>query len=115
MRTFIRRKLVILALFLVPIAVFAPGRIAAQDHSESARKIVARTPPQYPTIARSMKIQGSVRAEVLVAPNGTVKSVEIKGGHPVLVESAQIALQQWKWEPASHETHEIIELKFTLQ
>jgi TonB family protein len=94
--------------------MFAPSRIAAQDPSESARKIVARTPPQYPTIARSMKIQGSVRADVLVEPNGTVKSVEIKGGHPLLVQSAQMALQAWKWEPASHETHEIVELKFTL-
>jgi protein TonB len=93
----------------------APVRIAAQDHSEGARKIVIRTPPQYPTIARSMKIQGSVRVDVLVAPNGTVKSVEIKGGHPVLVQSAEIAVREWKWEPSSHETHEIIELKFTLQ
>jgi TonB family protein len=114
MRTFIRRKLVTLALFLVPIAMFAASRIAAQDHSESARKIVVRIPPQYPNIARSMKIQGSVRADVLVAPNGTVKSVEIKGGHPLLVQSTQIALREWKWEPASHETHEFVEVKFTL-
>lgn len=61
-----------------------------------------------------MKIQGSVRADVLVAPNGTVKSIEIKGGHPLLVQSAQIALHEWKWEPAPHETHEFVELKFTL-
>ncbi len=59
-----------------------------------------------------MRIEGSVKADVLVAPNGTVKSVEIKGGHPLLVQSAQNALREWEWEPAPHETHEIIELKF---
>jgi TonB family protein len=59
-----------------------------------------------------MNIQGTVKAEVLVAPNGTVKSVEVKGGHPLLAQSAQNALREWTWEPAPHETHEIVELKF---
>lgn len=59
-----------------------------------------------------MRLEGNVRADVLVAPSGKVKSVEIKGGHPLLVQSAQDALRQWKWEPASHESHETVELKF---
>jgi TonB family protein len=84
----------------------------AQD-SESVRKILSRVPPQYPSLARSMNIKGSVRAVALVAPNGTVKSVEVKGGHPVLVEEAQKALRQWKFEPASKESYEIIEIRFT--
>ena len=61
-----------------------------------------------------MNMQGSVKAEVLVAPNGTVKTVEIRGGHPLFVQSAQNALREWKCEPASHETHETVELKFSL-
>jgi outer membrane biosynthesis protein TonB len=60
-----------------------------------------------------MNIQGSVKADVLVAPNGTVKFVEVKGGHPLLVQSAQNALHEWKWEPAPRETHETVELRFT--
>jgi TonB family protein len=59
-----------------------------------------------------MSIQGNVRVDVLVAPNGAVRAVEVKGGHPVLADAAQNALRQWKWEPAAHETHETIELKF---
>ncbi|MGA7400043.1 MAG: energy transducer TonB [Candidatus Sulfotelmatobacter sp.] len=81
---------------------------------ESARKVLVRVAPQYPSLARSMNIQGVVKADVLVAPNGTVKSVEIKGGHPLFVQSAQNALREWKWEPAPHESHETVELKFTL-
>jgi outer membrane biosynthesis protein TonB len=53
-----------------------------------------------------------VRAEVLVAANGKVKSVEVKGGHPLLGQAAQNALAQWTWEPAAHETHESVELRF---
>jgi TonB family protein len=61
-----------------------------------------------------MNLQGNVRVDVLVAPNGTVKSVEVKGGHPLLGQAAQNAIREWKWEAGPHETHEIIELKFTL-
>jgi hypothetical protein len=56
-----------------------------------------------------------VRAEALVAPNGTVKFVDVKGGHPVLVEAAQHAIYKWKWAPASHETRELIEVRFDPQ
>jgi outer membrane biosynthesis protein TonB len=52
--------------------------------------------------------------EVVIAPNGTVKSVELKGGHPTLADAAQNALRQWKWEPAAHETRQTLEIKFTL-
>ncbi len=101
------------ALFLLfSILAFTHGYASAQESSESVRKILTRVAPQYPSLARSMNIKGSVRAVALVAPNGTVKSVEVKGGHPVLAEAAQNALRQWKFEPASHETYEIIEIRF---
>jgi len=92
--------------------MFAPKHAPAQEPSTGARKVVTRVTPQYPNIARRMSIQGNVRVDVLVAPNGAVRAVEVKGGHPVLADAAQNALRQWKWEPAAHETHETIELKF---
>jgi TonB family protein len=101
------------ALFvLLSVLLFAPNHAPAQEAAGS-RKVVIKVLPQYPGLARSMNIQGNVRADVLVGPNGKVKSVEVKGGHPVLAQSAQEALRQWKWEPAPHESHEIVELRFT--
>jgi TonB family protein len=102
------------ALFiLLPILLFAPNYAPAQEASTATRKIVTKVMPEYPALARSMKIQGIVRAEVLVAPNGKATSVEVKGGHPLLAQAAQDALRQWKWEAAAHETHESVELRFT--
>jgi outer membrane biosynthesis protein TonB len=43
-----------------------------------------------------------------------VKSVEVKGGHPLLAPAAQEAIRNWKFEPAPHETRETIEVKFNL-
>jgi TonB family protein len=102
------------ALFvLITILTFAPNHALTQETSESGRRVVSKVVPQYPGIARSMKIQGTVRADVVVAPNGKVTSIEVKGGHPLLAQAAQEALRQWKWEAASHETHESVELRFT--
>jgi hypothetical protein len=50
--------------------------------------------------------------EALVLPNGTVKSVQVKGGNPLLVQSAQNAIREWKWAKAEHETTELVEFKF---
>ena len=84
----------------------------SQPQSESNRKIVNRVTPQYPEMARTLNLKGSVRAEALVEPNGMVKTVEVKGGHPVLVRAAQDAIYKWKWAPSTHETREPIEVKF---
>jgi TonB family protein len=59
-----------------------------------------------------MHISGNVKVEAVVAPNGKVKLVEIKGGHPVLAQAAADAVSRWKWEPADHESREPVEVKF---
>jgi TonB family protein len=94
------------------LCVFAFCLCRAQEASESNRKIVNRVAPQYPPLARNMKIQGSVKVEATVAPDGSVKTVQIRGGHPVLAEAAHDAIRNWKWEPAPKETREFIEVKF---
>jgi TonB family protein len=101
-------------LFLIILSplVLGPAALGQQEQTESSRKIVNRVMPQYPEMARTMNLRGSVKAEALVQPNGAVKSVDVKGGHPVLVRAAQDAIYKWKWAPASHETREPIEVKF---
>lgn len=107
-----RNRLAIALLSLASLSLAGRNYSMAQESPESSRKILTRVMPQYPGLARSLNIQGNVRADVLVAPNGKAKSVAVVGGHPLLAQSAQDALRQWKWELAPHETHEIIEIKF---
>jgi TonB family protein len=104
-------RIAVAALVFASSSMLAPQGVS-QEHSDP-RKILIRITPQYPSLAHSMHIQGSVKADVLVAPDGAVISVEVKGGHPLLAQSAQNALRGWKWEPAHHQTHEMIELRFT--
>jgi TonB family protein len=102
-------------LVLFGLFPYAPLSWAQQEQTEGPRKIVSRVMPRYPEMARTMNIRGSVKAEALVKPNGVVKAVDVKGGHPVLVRAAREAIYRWKWEPSAHETREAIEVKFDPQ
>lgn len=98
-----------LPLIACSVAIVLP----AQAQQAAARKIVTRSAPVYPELARSMALQGTVKVEAVVEPDGSVKEVAIKGGHPVLAQAAVNTVRRWRWEPAEHETHEIVELKFS--
>ena len=98
-------------LLLAAALCFVPLHSRAQD-SAVKRRVVSRSAPVYPTLARSMALQGVVKVDALVAPDGTVKTVDIKGGHPVLAQAAVNTVRLWRWEPAAHESHEVVEVKF---
>ena len=89
-----------------------PYSRAQQDSAESHRKISSKVVPIYPALARDMKIAGSVKIEASVAPNGTVKSAAILGGHPLLAQAGLDAVRKCKWEAAGHETKELVILNF---
>ncbi len=87
-------------------------RAHAQQESAGKRRILDHAAPAYPPLARSMALEGTVKVEALVASDGSVKAVDIKGGHPVLAQAAAKAVRQWKWEPAGHDSREQVEVKF---
>jgi TonB family protein len=101
----------------VCLVVSGVRRCPAQqtETAETNRKVVTRISPVYPALARTMSLKGNVRMDAVVSPNGTVRSVVLRGGHPVLAQAAQSAIMKWRWEPATHETREPIEVKFDPQ
>jgi len=103
---------VLISWFLACTVMFVPAVAGAQQDSEMIRKVTSRVVPAYPELARTMNVKGAVRLEVVVAPNGTAKSVKVIGGHPVLAQAAERAVQKWKWERVAHDTNEPIELRF---
>ena len=86
--------------------------LAQEEHPDSTRKIVSRVVPIYPELARKMKLEGTVRLQATVAPNGTVKFVETVGGSPLLVKAAENAIYKWRWIPGKEESKELVEMRF---
>ena len=93
------------------LVICALGITLVLHAEDSARKVKTKVNPQYPELARRMNITGAVRLELLVAPNGQVKAVKTLGGHPLLIDAAQSAVKQWKYEPGQEGT-EVVEIRF---
>lgn len=95
------------------LAIAAAGMLPMPQASanEDGRKVVHRVTPVYPEVARRMRLSGQVRLEVVVAPDGKVKSVKTLGGHPLLVSAAEDAVKRWQFEPGS-ETKELRTFNF---
>jgi TonB family protein len=112
MTTPTRRIIAVVVLILSFALIVVPSQTDAQVATESTRKVVNRVVPAYPDMARTMNLKGNVKLEVVVGPSGAVRSVEVKGGHPVLAKSAENAVFKWKWESAERETRELVEIRF---
>lgn len=97
---------------LVLAAVLSLVGVSPQAQESGGRRLLSRAAPAYPELARRMSLHGVVKVDALVAPDGTVKAAEVKGGHPVLAPAALDAVRRWKWESAPHESHQVVEVKF---
>ncbi|MDT8067209.1 MAG: energy transducer TonB [Terriglobia bacterium] len=93
----IYRKFVVVAVVILAMALMRPAQ--AED-----RKVKTQIEPVYPELAKSMHLTGTVRVEVTVNEQGTVKDTKVVGGNPVLADAAVKAVQKWKFEPGPQET-----------
>jgi TonB family protein len=78
--------------------------VAAGASAQETRKAIAKPTPRYPEIAKHLKLVGTVKVEVVIGQDGKVKSTNVVGGHPVLIDATLAALKEWKYEPAKTET-----------
>jgi TonB family protein len=105
-----RSLLLFLTLTTVVVGLVHLPSMHAQDGQD--RKIKTRINPVYPDIARRMGLAGSVKLQVVIAPNGTVKETKVIGGHPILVNAAVDAVKKWKFETGNAESTGTVEFKF---
>jgi TonB family protein len=103
------------SLIAVAALILALPLSSLGQDSGTKRKVSRRVVPDYPPIAREMNITGKVKLEAVVEPDGHVKSTRPVGGSPLLIESAEKALKNWKFEPGPRETTEVVEFDFTGQ
>ena len=90
----------------------ASGFAQSGSTDESKRKVKTKTAPQYPELAKRMNVSGRVKIEVVVTPEGRVKSTRVVGGHPLLVQACQDAVKEWKFVPAPEESTQVVEFEF---
>jgi len=108
-----RTATALLAMLTLAVSL-GPVHVKAQQtqSDEMVRRAKSKVQPNYPELAKKMNLVGTVKIEVVVAPNGSVKDARVVGGHPVLASAALEAAKKWRFEAASAESTGVIDFKF---
>jgi TonB family protein len=95
------RSMVLLA--VMAICASAEGAPKKITQSEALNAAVSKVQPEYPALAKQLKISGAVELDVMIGENGSVESVTPISGNPVLTKPAADALKKWKFKPFSQD------------
>jgi TonB family protein len=107
-----------------PASIPAPAAAAPEPRIAPAQdrplKAVREKPPVYPELARTAHVEGVVRLAVVVGPDGAVRRVSVRSGHPLLIPAALDAVRQWAYQPAREkgrpvESQTNVEVRFALK
>jgi protein TonB len=61
--------------------------------------LIFRVQPDYPSLARQVRVQGQVVLRAVISREGTIENLQVLSGHPMLVRAAVEAVRQWKYRP----------------
>lgn len=61
--------------------------------------LVSRKMPDYPAMARAMRVEGKVVFQAVIGTAGTIQQLQLVSGHPLLVQAAMDAVRQWRYRP----------------
>jgi protein TonB len=61
--------------------------------------LIERVQPQYPSLARQARIQGTVLLSAVISRDGKIENLQVLSGHPMLVQAAMDAVRQWRYRP----------------
>jgi len=70
-----------------------------QGGNVQAANLIEQVNPIYPPLARQARIQGVVVMEAVISKEGSIESLRVVTGHPLLNQAALDAVKQWKYRP----------------
>lgn len=74
------------------------GRLRV-DSAEQKQRLIRSVSPAYPFFARQQRMQGLVRLEVYISPEGAVEDVKVLSGAELFSRAAMEAVKQWRYSP----------------
>jgi protein TonB len=98
-------------------AVSAADRVALSP--QATQSVTKSVPPDYPLLARQMRVQGAVVLQALISREGTIQELQVLSGPSILAAAAREAVQQWRFRPylmngQAVETQAKITVNFTI-
>ena len=81
----------------VPPPADGTRRITIGGNVQQA-KLVLQPKPAYPPLAKQARIQGVVHLQAVIGKDGSVISLAVISGHPLLIQAALDAVRQWVYQ-----------------
>ena len=80
-----------------------PPPVPTIHHPPTSRmmegNLIYRVQPEYPALARQVRIQGLVVLRAIINRDGAIENLQALSGHPLLVPAALNAVRQWRYRP----------------
>lgn len=107
---------------VVPGQSLSPATDAAQRvrlSADTEHVVTHSVQPNYPLLAKEMKVQGSVILQALIGKDGIIQDLHVLSGPSILSEAARQAVKQWRFKPylqagQAVETEARITVNFTI-
>ena len=74
----------------------ADMRITSDD---ALKAVVKKVDPEYPPIAKQMRVTGKVTVDVTVDVDGSVADVKVTSGNALLTPTVLNSVKKWKFTP----------------
>ena len=65
----------------------------------SEAQLINKVVPTYPIPAQRTGIQGDVKLHAIISRDGSIQSLSLISGHPLLTRAAVEAVEQWRYRP----------------
>jgi TonB family protein len=105
-------------IYKIEPAKVAPTAARRTPEQSPANRIIHWVQPEYPAQATAQGIQGPVVLDVRIEGDGTVGSVDVVSGNPLLADAAVSAVKQWVYAPfpggGKAERQTRVTIRFTL-
>jgi protein TonB len=82
-----------------PNVKFAQPKFVTISSGVAQGMLVQRTTPNYPSIAKTARVAGTVVLEATISKTGTIESVKAVSGPEMLRQAAVDAVRSWRYKP----------------
>jgi protein TonB len=78
-----------------------PPTVVRRSVGEPAQmaQLIRRVEPIYPPLAKQTHHEGRVELRAVISAAGTIESLEVISGDPLLIQSALAAVREWRYRP----------------
>jgi len=76
----------------------APQRVTVGGQVQAA-KLINKTAPQYPEVAKAAHVTGTVVLRAVISKNGGIEKLQLVSGPPLLAKAAMDAVTEWRYQP----------------